>query len=880
MKKKKEGIKLPELPTIGEIKLPALPTTPGKLADKKKGHLDSEKLFKLAEEMGLGDKATEVLKEKGEEANVFMSGGPVSDIFDGLNMLQYGMVGLAKGKSFAEGIRTRASFSDKDSFGAMGKWQGMVFGTIADIAFDPLTYTPAVLKHLGIAGKLSKMGIGTKTMEIMTKTKAGRFFNNKFVGWFSNSDQFWDDYARNMHAVGEGWEKAVDLTKPLFGFEDSVRRSIVTARKAGKMSKLNPEVLAKAKPAYDSIDDMMYELHKLGKVTKEDMAEYTDKYLVRAYKMFDDPSWSAKRGMTVGEARTYYKPNPKVGFGDELDRLLRKKDKFGVTFKNKNGVKITKKFEKYQDRNTYVNKLVNAGRADDIIDSFNPLPLEVRQALGEIVHSGYPEAKSIFDMSKLIANTKLLNSTASTFAQDAASTGFRQLPFAEKWGALSGKWVPEPLEEILQETFRKRTTSEKAWKKLVGGFKYNKIILSPGAHMRNMASNPILNWWKNGMNPLDPRTMSSYKQGAAELFAKKGGQYIDEIRPFLGKGTHAAQEIMSLLGSPESSKAFTAKRNVIMKVADKLSGAYQKSEEFAKLSAYIFNRKFKKMDITSAWRKAESATFNYARVTPFIRKVREAVWGYPFITFTAKATPLVIETAIKNPARISAFGKIKTSIENQSGISKTRRERASEPGWIRDGFFIKLPMKDKHGRSAYFDLTYIIPFGDLIAGQLTSREVDSDTGLKEGQAVAMLKNSPVLNLIGEMSKNQDFYGKKIWKDSDSNESQLGDLFIHMFKAYMPPLFGDAMPGGYNMEGPEKGKRRPGMISRLDKAGKGNQYRTGTEEVLRNAGMKVQPVSVEIQEQYHEWEKKKALTTLLKEADILRDFKRLYVPKQK
>jgi len=31
-------------------------------------------------------------------------------------------------------------------------------------------------------------------------------------------------------------------------------------------------------------------------------------------------------------------------------------------------------------------------------------------------------------------------------------------------------------------------------------------------------------------------------------------------------------------------------------------------------------------------------------------------------------------------------------------------------------FYIKLPMKDKQGRSAYFDLTYILPFGDLLAG--------------------------------------------------------------------------------------------------------------------------------------------------------------------
>ena len=97
----------------------------------------------------------------------------------------------------------------------------------------------------------------------------------------------------------------------------------------------------------------------------------------------------------------------------------------------------------------------------------------------------------------------------------------------------------------------------------------------------------------------------------------------------------------------------------------------------------------------------------------------------------AAAVP-ALETAAKNPGRISAIGKIKQAIEQQSDIQETDEERAAEPPWVKDGFYIKLPIKDKEGRSAYFDLTYILPFGDLISGNFIERGTKLETGFKEG----------------------------------------------------------------------------------------------------------------------------------------------------
>ena len=97
-------------------------------------------------------------------------------------------------------------------------------------------------------------------------------------------------------------------------------------------------------------------------------------------------------------------------------------------------------------------------------------------------------------------------------------------------------------------------------------------------------------------------------------------------------------------------------------IVDKLSNIYQKEEEFAKLAQYIFQRK-KGLVAEEDWKVAERATFNYAQVTPFIRRLRESIFGYPFITFSYKVTPQVAKTLVTKPTRISNIGKIKTGIE-------------------------------------------------------------------------------------------------------------------------------------------------------------------------------------------------------------------------
>jgi hypothetical protein len=464
------------------------------------------------------------------------------------------------------------------------------------------------------------------------------------------------------------------------------------------------------------------------------------------------------------------------------------------------------------------------------------------------------------------------------YLENIVNTGkFKKEDLIEEMGTLklddlAGKYVPEPIYRYLTDIQEAKSDSEKFLNKVVGEFKFNKVVLNPATHARNIMSNMVLNWWKLGVNPI--KDAGSYAEAAKEMV--KPGKWVEEAKRFgYGLDDFAANELKdSLLNG--SKKGLTKQ---IKNVRDKLGDLYQKEESFAKLTAYISQRK-KGVDPEKAWLAAESATFNYAQVTPFIRKLRSSIWGFPFITFTVKATPLALETAAKHPVRISSIGKIKQAIESQAGIEETEKERASEPAWIRNGLYVKLPMKDEDGNSAYFDLTYIIPFGDMVSGQFGQGKVSRETGLEESTTQALLSKSPAINIIKEIGKNEDFYGDKIWNDSDSEEQKLGDLMRYITKTFMPPAIADQIPGGYIQKGDKQGERRIRGIAGALEGGQGEiGQRDLMQEILKQSGIKIQPIDTDIQETYMDWEKRKALQSMLKEKGILSEFNKTYIPEE-
>jgi hypothetical protein len=849
-------------------------------APKKVDTNTSNGLYQLAVGSGLQKQADQILSQKGEETNKIFSGGFMSDIFDALNALQYGVVGMLKGKGFVEGVKTRQSWSDDDALGEYGI-PGMIGGIALDIACDPLTYIapwtiakkiPGVSKGVSsIISKVFRKKVIQKTIQpgvdalgkVMSKevveggTATGKWLARNLSWAYGKDPVYLETLMRSKKNVVRANENILNLSRNIVKIKDPQKlSSLLVKDDTGRWVRnsldeikkvLSPEEFVNVETAFNKLDDLSEKLVKFGVLDKGTFEQTAGKYIKNAY--------------------TEYELSKKVGFFGKL----------GIK-----GTKTRKSIEEFAQG--YLNKMTpeevakiapNAIGENGKIslklltdDDIYEIGSEAMMKLGQIDNPAYLLSKSMLDMTKDLENAKLFTQISQRFGSNVFKEGFERLPDTKRLGEMAGKFVPKNIFDDIQEITK--PVSSDAVKKVVAGFKFGKVVMNPATHARNVISNQILNFWKLGMNPLDPRTIKA--QATAIKQMAKGGNFIDEaMKVGYNLDTYAYNEIKAILNSSDGLKAFGKLKSSANNIINKMSDIYQREENFAKLSAFIFNRQVKKMGIDDAWKMAEAATFNYAQVTPFIRRLRESLFGFPFITFTYKATPLALETALKHPGRISVIGKIKSAIEAQSDIKETDRERASEPAWIRDGFYIKLPIKNKDGSSAYFDLSYIIPFGDLTSGQMFTRGVERETGLKESAVETAMQKSPVLNFIKEISQNKNFYGDKIWKESDPVEKQLGDLFLHLTKTYSPPLVGDQLPGGY-MEGSDYQERRqkgiPGAIQK-------DQL---MNELLRNVGLKTQSIDADIQESYMEWEKKKALTTLLKEAGILKDYTTTYIPK--
>jgi len=183
-----------------------------------------------------------------------------------------------------------------------------------------------------------------------------------------------------------------------------------------------------------------------------------------------------------------------------------------------------------------------------------------------------------------------------------------------------------------------------------------------------------------------------------------------------------------------------------------------------------------------------------------------------------------------------------------------------------------LPGVDKLGRAGYFDLTYIIPFGDIVSGQvLQPRE-------GENLVQAALREQPLLNVIGELAANKDFFGKPIVKPDSLEPEEKGlDILEYLAKFYLPPSLLDfplRLKQSFDFEAltPEEQKTFSGGT---------RQTKTVAQEALRGlVGIKIQPYDAQTQASLRDNEKVKALKEFLKAKGVTAEFKRTFIPKKK
>ena len=460
--------------------------------------------------------------------------------------------------------------------------------------------------------------------------------------------------------------------------------------------------------------------------------------------------------------------------------------------------------------------------------------------------------------------SELINKNLSKIEEDYADMLFEKTKLLDtinvnEMGNLAGKYVPKEIWDMVKGTFEpKKEFGEAA----VLTFKHAKVIWNPSSYARNMVSASIQNWWKLGLGPW---RVDIYLDAAQELKSK--GKYFREMEEL---GFHetvgqAGELIDNVLSTQVFQDAITKGSNSpLLKLKTQfqntdrfLRNAYTSVDNIAKVAGFKHQRKLGRSP-EEALALAYAATFNYSQVTPFVMQMRKAMWGVPFITFNLKATGLVADTMINNPQRISFFGKVRNALWQSAGV-EADQEAEAMPEWMRDNFMLRLPWKDEGGRSMYFDVSYIIPFGSIVTGEYAKNPMSSN---------------PALQTIKELSQNRTFSGNRIFNESDSREEVIFDVFAHVAKLSLPPEIIRQLPDGYNSDGE---RLFGGVIGKLSGREARPNDRTFYQETMRMIGLGVTPYDLEARQGSLEYRRKAALTTLLSENNILDEFAVPYLP---
>ena len=435
--------------------------------------------------------------------------------------------------------------------------------------------------------------------------------------------------------------------------------------------------------------------------------------------------------------------------------------------------------------------------------------------------------------------------------------GWQALPTTKALGELSGGYVSPVIYKDIQQWIRTISKGEKAYRTGIGMWKWSKVIANPATHLRNMYCNVIL----ADLGGLSPLRADIWIEALRDL--SKKGRYYKELKAnsSILWETYSKREVMDLLTALEKSggtNMMAKMKNMTKHIVTKSGNLYQAEEQWSKMALYIAKRKAGWEPLKAA-QHAESWLFNYREVPWLIDTLRGAQVGgwagallgaqYPFITFTYKVTPKLIEAAWKNPTALTKWMKMYRGIEQFADADTIERQRALLPEHMQEGMYLRLPFKDAYNRDQYLDLNFILPWGDI--GEVGK---------------TLTPNHPFWVMMYSLILNKHPLGWDIVKDGSTDAEARGSIVDYIYKAIMPSLApeipGAGIKGGYGYE-----KIAASMRGELDYMEKSRDIKMALLSSI--AGIKTIPFDVE------EAKERKESETNIKIRDVQSRIRNLY-----
>jgi hypothetical protein len=248
---------------------------------------------------------------------------------------------------------------------------------------------------------------------------------------------------------------------------------------------------------------------------------------------------------------------------------------------------------------------------------------------------------------------------------------YRRMPESRRYGKLAGKFVDRDIAWDFEAMAHLGQSSPMDWLKKTAAkgtafFKKGKVTWNPATLMRNIYGQlPMTDL--GGVHPMDykhifPALMDYKRGGPMYQEARKGG---------LMGGEFLAGEIGELARRLEGDKSWVkaqlkwGESKIAKNTLGQMERFHNASEQANKMILYAHARNRLGMDVAGAVRHAKKFGFDYREVPRWINVVRHSPFGAPFITFSYKSIPRVMEAmmgvkTVPGAARAAAgqLGKI------------------------------------------------------------------------------------------------------------------------------------------------------------------------------------------------------------------------------
>jgi hypothetical protein len=474
--------------------------------------------------------------------------------------------------------------------------------------------------------------------------------------------------------------------------------------------------------------------------------------------------------------------------------------------------------ESGKERLTALNSFLRAGfkvekRQGRKVTLHRDIPEAERKAMGEmtLTDPGFVAAKGVAQIQRELAVTRFFKAVSDNgeWTSLQPAEGFTRMGTDQvRFGSLAGKYVRDDVASEINESTRILADWERFLGRLTTWWKTGKV-LNPSTVARNWYSSGILADW-GGLSWHKPAGIRSYS-GAITGFSgenKATAALLKEFRDAGGsRATFNQQEINRLVDGFKASKdpsmlirGMDAVGDFFSGIGgDKLTKAYGAVDHFYKGALYIHARRELGHTHQLAMRYAKKWGIDYEDVSPTVRLLRRMPIGAPFITFSSKAIPLAVETALKHPVRFAKY-LVPIGISNELSKRSWDNDRLSveqvqDLGNVRSPRYAIVGAKD--GSIFPLDLGYIHPGGEILEAY------DLITGGTEASLSFLPIGGPGIAIINAAVNYDPFRQKHISRKTDTLAEATAKRIDYLGKALLPalgpPIPGTGFRGGHSTE---------------------------------------------------------------------------------